>query len=245
MSVALNKTPASSHGDPFPVTRWSILAEAGGASGETSAAWEQLARSYWQPLYAFLRRKGLDHHTAADDIQGFFAHLLSRDFLRRIEQGDGLFRSFLLAALNNWRIDQIRAASAKKRGDGVRPLPLDEVEAAGAVDVEELESPEQVLDRRWASTLYNNTLATLKTKMASRGREPQFVKLKGVLTGEDVDKYDDIATELGMSETAVKLAVLEMRREFGRLLRGEIRRTVAEEEQVDVEIRYLLGLLRG
>jgi RNA polymerase sigma-70 factor (ECF subfamily) len=135
------------------------------------AEWEHLARSYWQPLYVFLRRQGLDHHAAADDIQGFFIHLLSRDFLRRIERGNGLFRSFLLAALKNWRTDQHRAATAKKRGDGVAPLPLDELEAAGAVVPEERDSPEAAMDRRWARAVYDNTLATLHQQLKGRVRD--------------------------------------------------------------------------
>jgi RNA polymerase sigma-70 factor (ECF subfamily) len=219
-----------------------------GGSGETEEAraeWEHLARSYWQPLYVFLRRQGLDHHAAADDIQGFFIHLLSRDFLRRIERGNGLFRSFLLAALKNWRTDQHRAATAKKRGDGVAPLPLDELEAAGAVVPEERDSPEAAMDRRWARAVYDNTLATLHQQLKGRGREPQFLKLVGVFTGENVAKDEEIAVDLGMSVGAVKQSASELRREFGTVLRREIRRTVAEEAQVDGEIRYLLGLLRG
>jgi hypothetical protein len=37
----------------------------------------------------------------------------------------------------------------------------------------------------------------------------------------------------------------ELRPEFGGVLRDEIRRTVADEAQIDGEIRYLLGLLRS
>lgn len=230
----------------FPATQWSLLLQGGGAKtdAEARAGWEQLARSYWQPLYVFLRKRGLDHHTASDDIQGFFAHLLSRNFLLKIERGDGLFRSFLLAALKNWRTDQYRATTAKKRGDGLRPLPLDELEAAGAVSIEEGGSPEDALDRRWARAVYDNALTALQGQLKSRGREPLFLKLAGVFTGADVAKYEEIGGDLGMSVGAVKQSALELRREFGTILRREVRRTVTEDTQVDSEIRYLLGLLR-
>ena len=75
--------------------------------------------------------------------------------------------------------------------------------------------------------------------------KPKFLQLRGILTGQDTAKYLEIATALGMSEGAVKQAALEMRREFGTVLRDEIRRTVSDEAQIDGEIRYLLGLLRG
>lgn len=115
---ASNDDPSKSFG-AFPVTAWSMVLQAqGDIPSESLAGWERLARAYWQPLYAFLRRRGTDHHAAADDVQGFFTHLLSKDFLRHIEPGNGLFRSFLLTSLQRWRTDQHRAASAQKRGSG-------------------------------------------------------------------------------------------------------------------------------
>lgn len=228
----------------FPPTAWSVLLQGGGEPGEAQVAWERLARGYWQPLYVFLRRRGMDHHTAADDIQGFFAHLLDRDFLRRIERGEGLFRSFLLTALQHWRTDQYRAATARKRGSGAIHVPLDGLETAGAVLIASDCGPEEAFDRRWARTLYDRALATLHARLAARGRETQFLKLCGLLSGQTTAKYSEIAAELGSTEGAVKQAALELRREFGGVLREEIRRTVVDEDQVDGEIRYLLGLLR-
>ena len=217
----------------------------GGTDSESLAGWERLARAYWQPLYAFLRRRGADHHSAADDIQGFFSHMLSRDFMRGIERGDGLFRSFLLTALQHWRTDQHRAATSQKRGSGIVPLALHEMEAAGAMPMAGDVSPEDAFDRRWARAVYDTALTTLHERLKARGREPQFLQLRGILTGQDTAKYQEIATTLAMSEGAVKQAALELRREFGTVIRDEIRRTVADEAQVDGEIRYLLGLLRG
>lgn len=230
----------------FPVTAWSMLRQAQGeVSEEARAGWERLARAYWQPLYSFLRRRGADHHSAADDIQGFFAHLLSRDFLRSIEPGNGLFRSFLLSTLQNWRTDQYRAATAQKRGGGVPPISLDDLEAANAMAFDAEITPEEAFDQSWARTVYNNALTTLSTRLQQRGRGPLFLQLRGLLTGQDVAKYQQIAAELGMSEGAVKQAALELRRELGTVIRNEIRRTTVEEALVDGEIRYLLSLLRG
>ena len=237
------ESEASQHGI-FPLTAWSMLLQGKGDPEETHGAWEQLARDYWKPLYILLRGRGCNHETAADDVQGFFEHLLNRDFMRRIERGDGLFRSFLLTTLQHWRTDQHRAATAQKRGGGVCLVPLEDLEAIGASPIGTEGSPEENYDRRWAHTVYDNALTTLRERLKYRGREPQFQKLHGLLTGQGIDKYREIATLLGMSEGAVKQTALEMRREFGAVLRDEIRRTVVDEEQVDGEIRYLLGLLR-
>lgn len=243
-----SESPESSPSDggAFPATAWSMLHQVQGATdGESLAGWERLARAYWQPLYAFIRRRGADHHSAADDVQGFFVHMLSRDFFQRIERGDGLFRTFLLTTLQHWRIDQHRATTAQKRGHGIAPLSLAELEAAGAMPVAAGITPEEAFDRRWARAVYDNALTTLHERLKARGREAKFLALRGILTGQDTARYPEIATALGMSEGAVKQAALEMRREFGTVLRDEIRRTVADEAQIDGEIRYLLGLLRG
>ena len=235
-----------SGGGAFPATAWSMLHQAqGDAPAEALAGWERLARAYWQPLYAFLRRRGADHHAAADGIQGFFAHLLSKEFLRRIEPGAGLFRSFLLTALQRWRTDQHRAATAQKRGGGQAPLAVKDLEAIGKVPVSADATPEEAFDRRWARAVYDNALAALHARVAARGREPLFLQLRGLFTGQGAAKYQEIAAALSMSETAVKQAALDLRREFGIALRDEIRRTVSDESQVDDEVRYLLGLLRG
>ncbi len=232
--------------EAFPATLWSMVKQAqGDIPSEALVGWERLARAYWQPLYTFVRRRGADHHAAADDIQGFFAHLLSKEFLRRIEPGNGLFRSFLLASLQHWRADQHRAASAQKRGNGQAPLSLDELESASDAPVSANLTPEEAFDRRWARALYDGALDTLRNRLKSRNRSALFMHLRGLVTGHDTARYKEIALALGMSEGAVKQAALDLRREFGAVLRNEIRRTVTEESQVDGEVRYLLGLLRG
>ncbi len=216
----------------------------GEVPAEALAGWERLACAYWQPLYVFLRRRGADHHGAADDIQGFFAHLLSRDFLRRVEPGHGHFRTFLLTCLQNWRTDQRRAATAQKRGGGQAAISLADLEAVNASPVSTEDSPEEAYDRRWARSVYDNALAALHARLKARGREPLFLHLRGVLTGQSAAKYREIAAELELTEGAVKQAVLDLRREFGVTLRDEVRRTTVHETLVDDEVRYLLKLLR-
>ncbi len=236
----------SVQGGSFPATPWSVLLQ-GEEDGSTArGAWEQLARAYWKPLYVFLRRRGQDHHSAADDIQGFFAHLLSQEFLRKIERGSGLFRSFLLVSLQRWRTDQHRAATARKRGGGSDPLPLHELEALGNLPpAEDERSPEDAFDRRWARTVYDNALADLEERLERRGRKEHFHKLRGLFTGHGTEPYQKIASDLDTTEGAIKQAALDLRREFGTVLREEVRRTVVGESQVDDEIRYLLSLLRS
>lgn len=233
-----------SSGGAFPATPWSALLQNDGEGSPAHAAWEKLARAYWQPLYVFLRRKNLDHDAATDSTQGFFAHLLSHEFLRTIERGNGLFRSFLLTSLQNWRTDQHRAAIAQKRGGRAPVIPLHEIDEVTSVTSSPHDSPEEAFDRRWARTVYENALEKLHGRLRKRGREAHFLKLRGLFTGEGTEPYANIAAALGTTEGAVQQAALELRREFGNVLRQEIGLTVTDESQVDGEIRYLIELLR-
>ena len=63
------------------------------------------------------------------------------------------------------------------------------------------------------------------------------------LIGEPVGaSYSGLASELGMSEGALKVAV---RRKFREVLRAEIADTVASPKEVKEEMQYLLSVLSG
>lgn len=233
-------------GGHFPQTHWSMLQ--GVRSEEQPAALralEQLCQAYWKPMYLYLRRRGLDREQAADDIQGFFHHLLSRQILTTVLPGHGRFRTFMLTTLRNWRSDQHRAATAQKRGGS---FVFHSVEELNALDRAALACPsdnaEEIFDRRWARTLYDAAMARTRERYAERGRLPLFLRLSGMFTGQAVDIHDSIAADLGMSRGAVKQAALEMRQLFGSLLRHEVRQIVNSEQEVDSELRHLISLLK-
>ena len=61
----------------FPATRWSlVLAAIQPNAAEAEDALEALCRTYWYPLYTFVRRSGQSPHDAQDLTQEFFRHLL-------------------------------------------------------------------------------------------------------------------------------------------------------------------------
>src|SRR5438034_1351543 len=81
----------------FATTHWNVVLNAGGEdSSQALVAIEKLARAYWYPLYAYVRRKGHDTHTAEDLTQEFFARVISRNFFARVDRTKGRFRSWLL-----------------------------------------------------------------------------------------------------------------------------------------------------
>src|SRR2546426_4325247 len=108
-----NPRPETAGGAHFAATSWTnVLAAQRGGSPEAAAALEKLCRTYWFPLYAYIRRKGYDPHKAQDLTQEFFYRLLKENYLGAVDRRRGKFRSFLLAALNHF---QIGRASCRER----------------------------------------------------------------------------------------------------------------------------------
>ena len=107
-------------------TQWSqVLAARDGSDTEARRAFESLCQTYWQPLYAYIRRQGYDPDKARDLTQGFFAELLDKDFLADVDPDKGRFRSFLLASLRHYLTHERDRDRALKRGGSTTVLSLD------------------------------------------------------------------------------------------------------------------------
>src|SRR5471030_2155089 len=103
----------------FPTTLWTVVLHAGrDEPAQAQAALAQLCQAYWYPLYAFVRRRGNSPHDAQDLTQAFFAHLLEKHGLERVDPEQGRFRTFLLAALKNFLANEWDRSQALKRGGG-------------------------------------------------------------------------------------------------------------------------------
>jgi len=219
-----------------------LAAGADASSAAADQALTTLCETYWYPLYAFLRSRGSTVEDAQDLTQAFFARVLEKHALRQADPARGRFRSFLLASLKNFASNEHDRDVARKRGGGVPLVSLEFESAEGRFQLEppSHETPERIFDRRWALTLLDRVLSRLNAEMAGAGREAQFDRLKTYLTGDEPQlSYAQTASELGMSEGAVKVAVHRLRRQFRDLLRDEIAQTVSSPAEIDDELRHL------
>jgi RNA polymerase sigma-70 factor (ECF subfamily) len=211
-------------------------------------ALEKLCRTYWYPLYVYLRRRGCGEQDAQDLAQGFFAQLLERRAIQGVEREKGKFRSFLLASLNYFLADERDRAKAQKRGGGREVLSLDAQEAEQRYRLEPVDerSPEKVFEYRWAMTLLDQVLARLGQEFTEAGKRELFERLQAFLvegTGETGEIYAEVAQEVGLTEEAVKKAVQRMRRRYHQLFRDEIAQTLASPAELDEELRHLRAVL--
>jgi RNA polymerase sigma factor (sigma-70 family) len=232
----------------FATTHWSVVLTAQGRSLGADDALEKICRTYWRPIYSFLRLQGVRPEEAEDLTQGFFVVLLERRGLDTVRKEKGRLRSYLLASLKNFLADERRRAIAAKRGKGEWLISFDELGDARQVCLEQRDrlTADQIYDRRWALTVLEQVLARLQEEYGSAGNIRLFYELKKLLMDEpDRPSQADIASELDMTENAVKQAFHRFRRRYQILLRDEISRTVATPTDVEDELRHLISALRA
>ena len=236
-------------GAVFVTTRWSVVVAAGlSTSVESERALAHLCRTYWYPLYAFVRRQGRSPQDAEDLTQGFFAHLFEKKALVGVEQERGKFRSFLLAALKNFLANDWNRQHAAKRGGNHSPISLDDDTAEDRYRREPSHdaTPEKLFEQSWALMVLETVVQQLRKEYTAAGKLHLFEALQAHLIGdEDAAAYASAAAQLGMKEGAVRMAVLRMRRHFGYLLRSEIAHTVADPGELEEELRHLVVSTRG
>jgi RNA polymerase sigma-70 factor (ECF subfamily) len=228
----------------FATTHWSVVLAAGQDSSPTaSEALDRLCRTYWYPLYAFVRRSGRDAPEAEDLTQEFFARLLQKDFPAGIKPEGGKFRSYLLASLKNFLVNEWASRQTAKRGGGKSNLSLEDLGAEARYQSEPADqaTPDRLFERRWASALLDQVRQGLKDEYAAEGKDRLFESLRPSLT-EDAQliPYDALGRQLGMSEGAIKTAIYRLRKRYGELLRFEIAQTVDRPEDIEDEIRCLI-----
>src|SRR6201982_1126351 len=139
----------------FTTTQWSVVLEAQGESPAAQEALEKLCRTYWRPIYSFVRRQGVGLADAEDLTQGFFASLLEHRNLNAVRKEQGRLRSYLLGALKYFLGEERRRAMAIKRGKGQRLIPLEELRTGERIGWESADAvtAELLYERRWAFTV--------------------------------------------------------------------------------------------
>jgi RNA polymerase sigma factor (sigma-70 family) len=244
MSLSNDSQPAGlSRNDHFVTTHWSLVLKAQqNNSLQAERALAELCRTYWYPLYSFVRRQGQSPENAEDLTQEFFAQLLQKNYLAAVRQEKGKFRSFLLMALKRFLAKQWEREHAQKRGGRVSLVSFnaDQAESRYGSEPANNLTPDLAFERQWVSVLLEQVMARLRQEHESSGRCELFGELKGAIARDkDAASYLELGARLGMSEAAVKMAVQRLRRRYRELLREEIGKTVAEPEEIEEELQHL------
>jgi len=235
-------------GVAFTTTHWSVVLEAQGESPAAQEALEKLCRTYWRPIFAFLRRQGLRPDEAEDITQGFFAELLERRSLSAVRKEKGRLRSFLLGGLKYFLANDGRRARAVKRGKGQQLISLDELRTEEHIDMEPADpmTAEMIYERRWALTVLERVLSRLKDEYLAADNAALFDSLKELLPDEPgAPSQAEIAARLGMTENAIRQGFYRFRQRYQSLLREEIANTVATPGDIEDELRHLIAVIEA
>lgn len=228
-------------------TQWTVVLNAGAEDTQLRLeALETLCRTYWYPLYCFARRRGSLPEDAQDLTQSFFAVFLEKQYVVRADPERGRFRTFLLTSFRNFLTNEWKRARTARRGGGWRAIPLDgqSAEERYVWDRVELETPDKAYDKTWAVALLQQTMKRVHDEYAAAGKAGLFETLKPRLWGDAVEVSGaEMAARLHLSEAALKMATMRLRRRFRDALRQEVRQTVADPDELDGEVRYLISVL--
>lgn len=231
---------------PFLTTRWSMVASlTAHEEPRARAALGELCEQYWAPLYAFLRRRGLDPHEAADTVQGFFARLLEKRDFGELSAERGRFRAFLMAALRHHLSHERARAGAEKRGGSARIVSLDPADADAHLHLPAAAglTPEQAFEREWALSLLARALTHVQSEFSADGKAELFELLRPALQDPELNGVAAMAARSGLSEGSIRVAASRLRKRYRETLRALVRDTVESDGDVDAELGALFEAL--
>ncbi len=233
--------------DPFPTTRWSLILDVDAHDAEcTNAALEWLGNRYWFPLYSLVRRRGHGHEDACELVQSFFVELIEKRTYLTADPHAGRFRQFLSHVIKQFLLSRRSYEQARKRQASTPPVSLDEETARVRYEAlaDSGRSPEEEFELQWAREVIDRVVGRLEDEATRRGNGPTVEALMPFLReSQRRGAVARVATELGRTEGAIKVAIHRLRKRFGELLRAEIAETVSDPDLVDAEIRHLLRVL--
>lgn len=215
---------------------------------ESRDALATLCQAYWTPVFSYIRHRGNDPETARDLTQGFFAALLEKGGIAEARRERGRFRSFLLTAVKHFLVNEHEHRSAQKRGGGQASISIDADEWESALAVPEPAThvtPEVLFEKQWTMALLDRAVLDMEKEAERTGGLERFRKLSVFLVSDDDPPYKELAAEMGMTETAVRVALHRMRQRFGVTLREHVAQTVDDPDKVEDELRYLINLMKA
>lgn len=233
----------------FPTTDWSVVwVAADPAAQSADEALERLCRTYWPPVYRFIRHQGRGPDDALDLTQEFFARFLEKKHVHRADQERGRFRCFLLISIKHFLADELSYARTEKRGGGSLLVSLDAPNEAEtlllAQVVDPATPPDLAYEKQWGITLLYSTLSDLRQQSAATGGLEQFEAIADLAFGGSPARSQvEIAAQLGMTSNALGVAVHRLRRRYVDLLREAVAATVDNPAEIDGELRHLMAVI--
>ena len=101
---------------------------------------------------------------------------------------------------------------------------------------------ETIFDARWAMTVLGEAMRRLRREYATGEKTTTLEKLEPFvdpINNRELPSYEQVASELQISLSAVKTLIYRLRRQYTGFLREEVGRTVSDPGEIDDEIHAL------
>lgn len=229
-------------GSSFQPTRWTLVQKIQDSPANSEEALNELCRMYWRPLYAYARSFGRSMEDSEDVVQGFMAKGIEKALFSAADKEKGKMRTFLLTSFKRYLRDEHAKTMTIKRGEG----KVDTTDIAAEEERwgdDNADDPTISFDKRWAMIVVEAASSQLRLKYEEENKKAFYEALAPCLTGELTQSYQDLADELKISLSSVKVGVHRMRKRYGEMLRAEIAETITPDEDPDDELRYLINIL--
>jgi DNA-directed RNA polymerase specialized sigma24 family protein len=237
---------------PWPTTLWSIIRDLEDPAHRKLAS-EIVASLYWRPVYAYLRRRGFQHHDACDRTQDFFVALLTRDWALRANEKKGRFRTFLVTLLNRYvrDLEELRQERFEK---SLEPLPF----AIAEDDVRLLDwkgagNPEEAFWMQYLRDFIDRALHTLRKEadaangdraVDSASLDVFLARLEAETDGRPA-RWEDIAREHGMTVSTARHRFQKVLDRLRATIMEEIGRSADDRRSAGSEIDAVFELFRS
>jgi RNA polymerase sigma-70 factor (ECF subfamily) len=247
-----DKTDMGGIQEAFLTTHWSLVDNIGASSDSDKKRnlIGLLLKRYWKPVYCYLRRKGYDNDQAKDLTQGFFHEVvLGRQLIQKADRSRGRFRSYLLAALNNYILAVHAAETAQKRIPKGRLIPLDMTDPPDFCRITRNYTPEESFDYAWISELLEKVIDEVETACYEEGLTLHWRVfcervLPPITEGTDPVSLVEICHKYDIESPRVASnMIITIKRRFQAILRENLRETVTSDDQIEDEFTEISKFL--
>jgi RNA polymerase sigma factor (sigma-70 family) len=230
----------------FPVTSWTLLAEALASNSRAVMARDEFARRYRRPILSYFSCLTRDRDQAEELTQGFFEKLaVNRALLCAADRSLGPFRHYLKRALANYWKSELRYRGRQKRqaeeelspdawtGDGWERLAL-----AAA------ETPESAFNEAWVRRLLDESLTRVREICERKNQVDHYRLFMGMYLSDSIEpSWRELGALYGLDEKTARSRSDTVVRHFRKMVREILREETGSDALVDEELAALRALL--
>lgn len=238
----------------FPLTRASVVYATGSDDPRLrEQAWATLIRSYWKPVYKYIRIQWNAAEQDAEDLtQEFFTRAMKGDFFERFDPARARFRTYLRTCLHGFLVNERKAARRQKRGGGFDLVPLDfasaEHELANTTEGAGSD-PEEFFRQESIRSLFGLAVDAVRVRCEAAGKATHFAVFQcydlAPSGAAERPTYAQVAAEFGIPVTQVTNYLAYTRRELRAAVLDTLREISGTESEFRLEALELLGIDPG